>query len=241
MGFSPDPLAILKDFDGHNTLWRAFLQSLYDHGGRGKHLDQLVAALAKGDRHFVTTMAKLAVGSIWSRIDQPRDLGLIRYDLMPHVFLRGYPEIDVHPGSYVAVHPSEHIMRDVAHEHSRPGYSETQPKGPCRYALAHSPKPLTIEELGGFDWGEKREPASWREWIAYVATMSQSDYCDCTLVCAGSRRLKKDGEELPTVLEARSGPPRMSCVGWRDTNYHPTGKRGNKFDTNCFYVVRVYE
>ena len=231
MAFQNSLTNLITDFDEHNNLWRALMQSVHDHGGGTRHLNGLLSD-AKGPRLLVDEIAKLMIGKIWQLAEQRVDLGLDEYsnfECPAKEFLSRYPNLKIHPG--------------VVEQFERGQWSETAPKEPCEYQLLHFRQPPLFSEVVS-EPGPYRNPtehASWRELIAYVSRMKWDDFCGCRILAAGSRNLtydstqkrKVEGPIFPCVDGFEDG----ISVGWKGVKRPET----EKFEVNCFYLIRVYD
>lgn len=224
MAFANGLSSLISHGDEMNTLIRTLVQSLRDHGGSERHLNDLLRD-AKGNRALIDELAKRIVGPIWNLADAATDLGTIDFKMPALEFARslGYP--------------IRESRSDIEYLWD---FSQTEPRASCRYMLAHSQMQLRFDELpDDILLGTNREHASWRELLVYVSRLTSKDLCRCVIMAAGSRAYENDDPRFsyPRFPVARHGD---EC----DSRVDVYGERkipGTLLDRDIFYLVRVYE
>lgn len=228
MTFQTSLKQLITDSDEQNTLWRALMQSMHDHGGSTTHLDALLDD-AKCPRLLLDEISRMVIGKIWKLAEEPIDLGLTDNDFQcsPKEFLARFPNIEPYKNAGFAAGC----------------WSETKPKEPCRYRLYHFGHDTLFSEIVTcFEPNRSpEEHASWRELIAYVARLQTADFCGCPILAAGSRLFQSDHPNKSlvesTIFPVSIGSDRGVDVAWRGTKHPDT----DKFDTKCFWLIRVYD
>ncbi len=219
---------LLTDLGETGQLAKVFLQALEDHGGTQAHLNGLLAD-AKGSRQLMNEIAKRVVGRIWRLAEEPVDLGLSEEDFRcsAEAFLKRRPSFAMFPHMRLA----------------EGDYTETIPRGQCRYRLFHSAKPLDrqgVLDLFAPDEG-RREHASWRELVAYVERLTKEDLSGCIIHAGGSYRRPEERETPPahqqglSLVAAYNYQNRLT-VTWNGIPPFTADRLG----PSSFYLVREY-
>lgn len=228
MAFQGALANLMTDLSEMGQLAKVFLRALHDHGGTQAHLNSLLAD-AKGSRQLMNEIVKLVVGRIWRLAEEPVDLGLNEEDFRcsAEAFLKKYPSFAMFPHMRLA----------------EGAYTETIPRGPCRYRLFHSAKPLDrrgVLDLFVPDEG-RREHASWRELVAYVERLTKEDLSGCIIHAGGSYRRPEERGTPPahqqglSLVAAYDYQDRLT-VTWNGIPAFTTERLGPR----SFYLVREY-
>lgn len=218
MAFQHSLYDLIANADERNVLFRSLMQAIVDHGGDTHHLNALLADARDGRRHF-DALAKKLIGRIWELVEQPVDLGAIDFACPIPQFLTQYPGVEIAFGT----------------SQNRCPWTETQPRGACRYKLAHFSRPRSFQEVvDAFPVGGAVESAGFRELVAYVSRLQVSDLERFAIVAAGSVAMYREGNPSTTFPNASAFT--SVRVNWHGVN-DPVKK---EFWLNCFYLVRVY-
>jgi|GEM_PF-3508942 len=222
MSFKNDLGALITNADEQNTLWRALLQSIYDHGGSRRHLDRLLFD-AKQEKVLTDQIAKLVVGPIWKLVEESVDLGLCDDDFKCPVgeFEGRYSNIDVCLDRDAVLKRESGINPHARH----PDDNATRPKKPCRYRLHYPGHGHQHSDLDDIDH------ASWRELVAYLSLQKDFEICPFLIIAAGLQlpRFGENGTSFPNARQNGNRP----VVMWQCLNYAT--------QHGYFYLVRVYD
>ena len=223
MAFKNDLKVLITNIDEQNTLWRALLQSIHDHGGRKNHLDRLLAD-TKNKKVLIDQIAQLIVGPIWGFVNEAIDIGLVEkdFDCPAEKFMEFCPEI--------GLCLDWDIVRADKRTHPRhPDHDATRPKRPCRYRLCHcGSHDRNYSALENLD--AHLEHASWRELAVFLVRMEDVNLRDFSIIAAGSKQKDVTDGGVPFPIAGRE--TEGAIISWRAryvTDRHTQ-----------FYLVRDY-
>lgn len=220
--FDDSTKRLIAHADEQNVLFRTLLQTFADHGANGNHLNRLLED-TKSKRCYFSALVKTVIGPIWERIVAPFEMKEPDFECSAKNFIAQFTQLDFTPNIGL-----EHETR----------WSINRPMKPVsRYQLEHSPNDLTFNEvLTRWDpYQYPKDPASWRELVAFVSLLKPEDLCGYRILAPGSRIMDRGG--LGTIFPAADGLGKRISISWKGVKRPEV----DHFENQCLYLVRVYE
>ena len=222
MAFENGLSNLITNGDEWNVLRRTLMQSIHDHGGGTNHLNRLLE-YAKTVRVLTDEIARLIVGPIWQLVlGEPVALEPIDFDAPAKGFCNHYRHLNIMPG-----------LNDFDEKY----WVTTRPRKPCRYRLFHYSRTPEFDQIVNTFQSppESREHAGWRELLAYVSMVPLSHLVGHRILAAGTEN-KAEYPRTGMFPCAWNYDDRWT-VGWKGVKRHDK----EKFEVDCFYLIRVYD
>ena len=207
--------------DEQNVLFRTLLQTFADHGASYDHLNKLLED-TKGERLFFDDLVKTVIGPIWEKIVNPFNMNEPDFECPAKDFMARFTQLDFAP--------------NMGLEHEALWSINKPMKLVSRYQLEHSTDELTFAQvLAQWDPHQfPKDPASWRELVAFVSLLKPEDLCGYRILAPGSR--SKDAIGLGTIFPVADGLGKRISISWKGVR-----RPEDRFENHCLYLVRVYE
>ena len=225
MSFNLGLDVLLSVGDQSNELRRHLIQAFMDYGCSTDDLDNLLRD-CRERRELLNGLAKKVAGPIWEQAEVSVSLE-VDFAISFRDFWRQHPEVRISSG---------------AREDCDSAWVGKEPRGACKYQLAHFEELMSFNGILEANFGQKVEYAGFRELVVYASLLPLDVLSHFAIVAPGSllcheMQLPKAQRVTGKTFPFASAGSLAMQVGY----YSVRDACRREYATNNFFLVRVYE